>query len=698
MQVEAPQHKDEVLVPSRRDTTAFPASQIRSSLSRVASLKSIPPEAKPEQQPKQPEPQSNKDKEPEILGKDPPVPIKEVDSVPEIQRAKTQIRTLLYENEHLLSSRTDLMEQIEILESYIATLQRDLKHAKQEVQYHQSASDTSQTQLESIQLKQNEMERQRVQERHVVLMKEETIQRLEQELRETKHHANVVREQDQTSRGVLQDLQERYSQVVREASFATQREKQLLQERESLQSQVEHLEQVYAESQTQVKQAKQTFEQWEQKEHVWDRQREEWKQKEIENVQKVQELTEQTQEALYERDTVAQQQKNLLVQVDQLQKEKDELVYQWRETVRLQVESVQSKAMLEKRSLCESLQQLETKYAEAMVQLDRAVREKRAAESELDKLIQHLPQETSRWEQTVEELYSKLRVVEREKHEATHQCERMHLKLQKGQAEWEQERRSLLERCEEQYRRVRGLETDQRETKEKQVSWMETMTNLEHEKKQITESMRVQQQEHQATVQQMTFRYEQRVQELQDKLEAVQQSDTQVNRDLQKLLATQQIMTSKWREEQHQQREQYEKKLAAVVAQSKEWQSRIGELECRIQTLQAQKRDYMDVATKEKERVTQYHDQLVQLQYQNEQLQRQIKKWVTKEWEWMEEKKGWMRKLDRVAVQEPKERPRRMREVMQDLDVRFPDTVTLEKEIERVKTRKPIMVRDSDEE
>jgi chromosome segregation ATPase len=653
-------------------------------------LKSIPPEPQPKTQPNEPE-QKAPFKEPPVVEQG-----KAVDPVPEIQRAKTQIRTLLSENQHLLDSRTELLEQIDILESYMATLQRDLKHSKQECQLHQSTAEACQTKVQEMQEKQNEWERQRVQERHASLIQEETIQRLEQQVRETKHQWNVIREQDQTSRGMLQDLQERYAQVVREATYATQREKQLLQDRESLQSQVEHLEQVYNESQSQLKQVQSTLEQWEQKERVWDRNRQEWNQKELEYVQRVQEHTEQSQEALYERDTVVQQQQHVLKQLEQVQKEKEDLVHQWRETVRLQVESVQSKAMMERRGLCDSLQQLETKYAETLVQFDRAVREKRAVESELDKLMVHLPQESSRWEQSIEELYGKLRTVEREKQEFSHQCERVYLKYQKEQQEWEQERRVLLERVEDQVRRVRSLETDLRDAKEKQVSWMETMTTLEHEKKNLMESMRVQQQEHQATLQQMTFRYEQRVQELQEKYEAVQQSDTQAHRELQKVLATQQILTLKWKEEQQVQREQYEKKLSSIVNQSKEWQQRIGELERHVQKLQAQKRDYMDVATKEKERVVQYHDQLLQLQHEKEQLQRQIKKLIAKEWELLEEKKGWMRTCPSRVPET--QRPRRMRDVMQGLDVRFPTTQSLEQEIERVKTRKPVLSCDSEED
>ena len=47
--------------------------------------------------------------------------------------------------------------------------------------------------------------------------------------------------------------------------------------------------------------------------------------------------------------------------------------------------------------------------------MERAIREKRAAENELEKMTQRLPQETQRMNDIIEELSNKLRLTEKER-------------------------------------------------------------------------------------------------------------------------------------------------------------------------------------------------------------------------------------------------------------------------------------------
>jgi predicted nuclease with TOPRIM domain len=47
--------------------------------------------------------------------------------------------------------------------------------------------------------------------------------------------------------------------------------------------------------------------------------------------------------------------------------------------------------------------------------MERAIREKRAAESELEKMTLRLPQETQRMNDIIEELSNKLRLTEKER-------------------------------------------------------------------------------------------------------------------------------------------------------------------------------------------------------------------------------------------------------------------------------------------
>lgn len=67
---------------------------------------------------------------------------------------------------------------------------------------------------------------------------------------------------------------------------------------------------------------------------------------------------------------------------------------------------------------------LEQSYTLLQSQIERAIREKRAAESELEKVTRHIPQEADRLTMAIEEVHSKLRSSERDRHDAIQKLER----------------------------------------------------------------------------------------------------------------------------------------------------------------------------------------------------------------------------------------------------------------------------------
>ena len=70
------------------------------------------------------------------------------------------------------------------------------------------------------------------------------------------------------------------------------------------------------------------------------------------------------------------------------------------------------------------ISKLEDSCTSLLSQNERAVREKRAAESELEKITRHIPAEADRLNMVIEEIHGKLRASEREKHDAVQRLER----------------------------------------------------------------------------------------------------------------------------------------------------------------------------------------------------------------------------------------------------------------------------------
>ena len=73
--------------------------------------------------------------------------------------------------------------------------------------------------------------------------------------------------------------------------------------------------------------------------------------------------------------------------------------------------------------MVEEINLLETKCTDLQSQMERAVRDKRSAENELEKMTRHLPGQVDQLEMTIDELNTRLRSSERERIEALHQVE-----------------------------------------------------------------------------------------------------------------------------------------------------------------------------------------------------------------------------------------------------------------------------------
>lgn len=85
--------------------------------------------------------------------------------------------------------------------------------------------------------------------------------------------------------------------------------------------------------------------------------------------------------------------------------------------------SLKTQMSREKRQLIEEMQQIETKLLETEIKNERLVREKRAAETELQRLSQTQPTESERYQSVVSDLNSRLRRLERERDESCSKLE-----------------------------------------------------------------------------------------------------------------------------------------------------------------------------------------------------------------------------------------------------------------------------------
>lgn len=183
------------------------------------------------------------------------------------------------------------------------------------------------------------------------------------------------------------------------------------------------------------------------------------------------------EEALFERDVALKRESALTKELEILTKklldqpklfeEKNDLAIQ----KYIVLTSMRSQFNAERRKYCEEIQKLEILCADLSTQADRAIREKRAAESELDKITLHIPAEADRLTMALEELHSKLRASERERQEATQKLESVYQKMQSNQNQFEIERHQANERIEDTYRRLKRMEREVEDSKVRLINF-----------------------------------------------------------------------------------------------------------------------------------------------------------------------------------------------------------------------------------
>ena len=147
---------------------------------------------------------------------------------------------------------------------------------------------------------------------------------------------------------------------------------------------------------------------------------------------------------------------------------------------------------------------------------------------------------------TIEEIHDKLRICERDKHDAVHKMESMHLKLQREQNRFDTERSLIISKSEETYRRLRNVERDLESTKESRVAMLKKIATIEHERKDLAESKEKQKADYEAELDALKQKLQDQHVETGNKFDALSETHARTLREMQQLLADQKKMGDKW--------------------------------------------------------------------------------------------------------------------------------------------------------
>ena len=109
------------------------------------------------------------------------------------------------------------------------------------------------------------------------------------------------------------------------------------------------------------------------------------------------------------------------------------------------------------------------------------------------------------------------------------------------------------------------------------------MSNLEQDKKSAQEQIRTLTITHETNMKVTISKYESHLADLTTKLENVNEAHSNTQRDMQRLMASQSLLSEKWKDESDQIKHHYEKLMSKLKLEIIQYQSRTEELEGAIQ-------------------------------------------------------------------------------------------------------------------
>ncbi|KAJ3290894.1 hypothetical protein HK104_006456 [Borealophlyctis nickersoniae] len=449
----------------------------------------------------------------------------------------------------------------------------------------------------------------------------------------------------------LEEVTSRYQVHVRESSALAARERELMESLKTSETEINDLRTKTESLTSENKILRKEYDELLDVSHGLEKRISQMEEKEVDSFKQIQQQVDKAEEAALDRDKAIVAEQQAQREIQRLGDRVKDLQAKFREKVEAEVAILRAQFTTEKRKFAEEMAAMEATHATLQSQADRAIRDKRSAESELEKLTRHLPTDHERLTMTLEELNSKLRASERERHEAVHKLESLHQRLTREQNRFEKEKQQIAERSEDAYRRLRRVERDLEETKEDRVKMLGKLADLEHAHKALQEAKHKAQAQHDAEFAAATQKYENQIAELTSKLEHVGEAHSRTCRELQQLLSEQRQMGERWKEESAHLTSRHTHAVTDLREQLSRSAQRIEELESQILRAEARRKEVLMQLMEEKRDAARVEARCRDAESVMEGLKRQVSAAAVREREVGEEKKQLQRELDRVNLE-----------------------------------------------
>lgn len=183
-------------------------------------------------------------------------------------------------------------------------------------------------------------------------------------------------------------------------------------------------------------------------------------QSEFEALQKAKELMEMLDNVKYDRDSIRTSEENKKKEITSLEDKIKQLKSENLEKIKKLGKELDEQYGLKIKAAEEEYKQYQLDHAHLKSQLDKAVREKKAAENETLRIMRAAESDQSAPSIMVAELNKKLTYISTEKFDLEKQCENMKSAMKRSQIQFDQERETLNEQLSETNKKVVRLEKE----------------------------------------------------------------------------------------------------------------------------------------------------------------------------------------------------------------------------------------------
>lgn len=327
-----------------------------------------------------------------------------------------------------------------------------------------------------------------------------------------------------------------------------------------------------------------------------------------EALAKVRESVQLAEEAALQKDQALLREKQRIEELENAKEAIKQLIQDAALRTRKEVENVRKQCNAQIHRMAEELSALQLECADKESQIERSLRERKAAEEELEKVYK---------EGRAEPEFRKIDALHQRCLNAERMKEDMRLTLQSTQnkvKKMDMDHSEELSRCQEEVRRLQGSLAQARDNcvgvSDERLHLQQENLQLRREMDDLRKATLLVQKKAKQQVSQMEHEYSLKEQGLDVRVRELEESSRGSTSDLTRLLTAQQKSTQRWKEEAKNMVQAFETKIAGLKVELNRQKQRSHELEMQLET------DHNTIA--------EYERQLTEHQEKSSRLQRRL--------------------------------------------------------------------------